>query len=224
MRQRDALASERDEFLRQRDGLIAERDELLQRGDTLAEEGRRWFEAAVAPGTAISSDAALDGARARRLKPPLLGLSRICKWQPQNRLIATARRASAERKWELAARFYREAIGYTPYSAALWVQYGHALKESGKLEAGECAYRRSLECDNRIADTHLQLGHVLVLQDRGNEASESYLCALRLAPYTHDAFYGLLALGWTAARLRSELKAETARPRGLRSRTQQQFR
>jgi len=92
------------------------------------------------------------------------------------------------------------------------------LKEAGKLEAGEYAYRRSLECDDRIADTHLQLAHVLALQNRASEASESYLRSLRLEPHSHDAIYGLLALGWTAETLRSELRGDRPRENADRTR------
>jgi tetratricopeptide (TPR) repeat protein len=135
-----------------------------------------------------------------------MDLRTIRQWRHQKKSMAAARRASAAHKWEIAARHYCEAIDCAPRKAALWVQYGHALKEAGKVEAGEYAYRRSLECDDRVADTHLQLARVLALQNRASEASESYLRALRLAPHSHDAIYGLLALGWTAETLRSQLQ------------------
>jgi tetratricopeptide (TPR) repeat protein len=93
----------------------------------------------------------------------------------------------------------------------LWVQYGHALKEAGKLEAGESAYRRSLECDDRLADTHLQLAHVLALQTRTIEASESCLRALRLAPSSYDAICALVSLGWTVETIRAEMQKEQSK-------------
>jgi tetratricopeptide (TPR) repeat protein len=112
--------------------------------------------------------------------------------------IALARCAARQERWELAVRYYRDAIDQAPRNAALWVQYGHALKEAGKFEASERAYQRALECDDRIADTHLQLGHLLGLQNRPIEAGESYIRALRLAPRLQDAFYALRSLGWAS--------------------------
>jgi glycosyltransferase involved in cell wall biosynthesis len=64
--------------------------------------------------------------------------------------------------------------------AGIWVQFGHALKESGDLKAAETAYRRSLEINELNADTHLQLGHVLKLQNRRQEAMSAYVRAAGL--------------------------------------------
>jgi hypothetical protein len=44
------------------------------------------------------------------------------------------------------------------------VQYGHALKESGNVREAENAYRKSLEFDADIADTHLQAGHAVKIE------------------------------------------------------------
>jgi hypothetical protein len=216
LRQLDAVIVERDELSRQRDGLAddcatiaAERDRAVAERDKLADESRRWFEATIAVGAAAGFGGAMPGgARKSILRSRLRELGTISQWRQQKRLIASARCASAAHKWEFAARYYSEAINCAPHNPALWVQYGHALREAGKLEAGEYAYRRSLECDDRIADTHLQLAHVLALQNRPSEASESLLRSLRLEPHLHDAIYGLLALGWTTETLRSELQGD----------------
>src|SRR4029077_12032902 len=74
------------------------------------------------------------------------------------------------RHWEVAARYYREALDLNPANTPIWVQYGHALKEQGLLDLAKEAYRRSLALDGTVADTHLQLGHVLKLQGRPYEA------------------------------------------------------
>jgi glycosyltransferase involved in cell wall biosynthesis len=96
-------------------------------------------------------------------------------------LTAAADRARDRGRWELAARFYQEALELTPARASIWVQYGHTLKESGNLAAAERAYRKSLKIASNIADTHLQLGHVLKLQGKLDDAGDAYLCALRVA-------------------------------------------
>jgi tetratricopeptide (TPR) repeat protein len=101
-------------------------------------------------------------------------------------VIALADRARDAGQWDLAARHYREALDRNPHNPPIWVQYGHALKESGglrdrdKLAQAELAYRRALSLDPGVADTYLQLGHVLKLEGRTDEAQGAYLQATAL--------------------------------------------
>src|SRR5438128_141783 len=102
-------------------------------------------------------------------------------------LIARADRARDARDWQSAARLYGEALAASPERPDIWVQYGHALKESGRRDEAEQAYRKSLAISADEADTHLQLGHLLKLTGRTDEAGESYLRALQLDPDQDDA-------------------------------------
>lgn len=63
----------------------------------------------------------------------------------------------------------------------IWVQYGHAAKESGDLPAAGGAYRRALDLRPGFADGHLQLGHALKRQGQTAAALESYVRAAGLA-------------------------------------------
>jgi glycosyltransferase involved in cell wall biosynthesis len=108
--------------------------------------------------------------------------------------ITLADRARDQRHWEMAARYYREALDLNPANTPIWVQYGHALKEQGFLEPAKEAYRRSLALDDAVADTHLQLGHVLKLQGHPYEAAEAYLTAYQLDPTSPFAAAELRAL------------------------------
>jgi len=110
------------------------------------------------------------------------------------------------RDWQSAARYYRQALKEKPDHPAIWVQYGHALKESGNRLEAENAYRKSIELDGDVADTHLQLGHVLKIQGRGSEASTAYLRALVLDPQLDDAAFELKGLGWTRGRIELALR------------------
>jgi cytochrome c-type biogenesis protein CcmH/NrfG len=105
-----------------------------------------------------------------------------------------------------AARYYRKALDQNPDNPPIWVQYGHALKESGSLSEAEDAYRKSLELDGDVADTHLQLGHALKIQGRKIEASVAYLRALALDPGLDHASAELKALGWTRGRIQLALR------------------
>jgi glycosyltransferase involved in cell wall biosynthesis len=123
-------------------------------------------------------------------------------------LIARADRARDAREWASAAGYYRKALDQNPDNPPIWVQYGHALKESGSLAEAENAYRKSLELDADVADTHLQLGHALKIQGRKIEASTAYLHALALDPALDHASAELRALGWTKGRIQLALRRE----------------
>ena len=123
-------------------------------------------------------------------------------------LIARADRARDARDWGSAARNYRKALDQNPNNPPIWVQYGHALKESGSPSEAENAYRKSLELDGGVADTHLQLGHALKIQGRKIEASAAYLRALAFDPALEHASAELKALGWTTGRIRLALRRE----------------
>jgi tetratricopeptide (TPR) repeat protein len=124
--------------------------------------------------------------------------------------ISRADRARDARDWATAARYYRKALDHNPDNPPIWVQYGHALKESGSLAEAENAYRKSLELDADVADTHLQLGHALKIQGRKIEASLAYLRALALDPELGHASAELKALGWTRGRIHLALRREWA--------------
>ena len=108
----------------------------------------------------------------------------------------------------LAAQYYQKALDQKPDNPPIWVQYGHALKESGNLPEAENAYRKSLELDADVADTHLQLGHVLKIQGRKIEATIAYLRALLLDPGLDHATLELKGLGWTKGRIQLVLRRE----------------
>jgi glycosyltransferase involved in cell wall biosynthesis len=91
-----------------------------------------------------------------------------------SQLISKADAAREIRDWTAAADAYGGALKIDPSLAAIWVQYGHALKESGQLDAAEKAYRQSIELEADVADTHLQLGHVLKTKGALHEARTAY--------------------------------------------------
>lgn len=106
------------------------------------------------------------------------GLSPIRGGLPSG--LVRADRARDYGDWRRAARYYRKALVEEPDAAAIWVQYGHALKEMGDPAAAEAAYRKSLQYDPDAADTWLQLGHAVKIQGRPGEAAAAYRQALAL--------------------------------------------
>ena len=120
--------------------------------------------------------------------------------------ILRAERAQEARRWELAARLYREALADMPNAPEMWVQYGHALKESGNVGEAEAAYRNSISLDPDSADAHLQLGHALKSQGRIDEAISTYFRSLALDPAPRHPWDELIALGWTTERIEQRLR------------------
>ncbi|KQN31621.1 hypothetical protein ASF00_02160 [Sphingomonas sp. Leaf34] len=110
-------------------------------------------------------------------------------------LIARADAARDRRNWLAAADAYRAVVRLQPRNAGLWVQLGHALKESGGIQAAGDAYRRALAIDRGNADTHLQLGHLLKMQGDRAAAVMAYAQALRLDPTLDPALRELVHLG-----------------------------
>ena len=143
---------------------------------------------------AFGDDAVVDAPRLGSMRRKLSVLSR-------------AGRARDAGQWELAAELYRKALQRNPRNAPIWVQYGHALKESGelrdpdKLTQAEVAYRTALSLNPGAADTHLQLGHVLKLQGKTKEARAAYLRAFALDPSSPFARQELGGQGWTEIHL-----------------------
>ena len=63
--------------------------------------------------------------------------------------------------WELAIRYYRDALDREPYKPNLWVQCGRALQEARKFSEAEFAYRRVLEIDSKNIQARSSLDKML---------------------------------------------------------------
>ena len=122
-------------------------------------------------------------------------LFRKPKAQP---LIKAGDQARDARNWLAAADAYGRALKIKPDRADLWVQLGHAKKESGDLPGAEAAYLQSLALAPMVADTHVQLGHLRRLQKRLEDSAAHFLDAAELDPslqYPVDALMQLSAQG-----------------------------
>ncbi len=109
--------------------------------------------------------------------------------------IARGDAANRLRDWTTAERAYAEALELDPELAHIWVQYGHALKELGRLSSAEKAYRRAVALRPETGDTHLQLGHLLKIVGRRSAAIIAYEAALAAPETRADALHELSALG-----------------------------
>jgi len=120
-------------------------------------------------------------------------------------LALKADAARDRRDWLRAARLYRASLEREPERPHLWVQLGHALKESGDLRGAERAYGEALEREPDAADTHLQLGHLLKLDGRRAEAAAAYARAVIMEPANPHALPELRTLLLGGAPLAADL-------------------
>lgn len=102
------------------------------------------------------------------------------------RHLAAGSAANAARDWKSARAHYAAALAIDPTLWAIWVQFGHALKEQGELSEAEAAYRRALGITPENGDTWLQLGHVLKLRGKLKHALAAYVRAWEIDPMARD--------------------------------------
>lgn len=94
--------------------------------------------------------------------------------------LAKGDRARAEGDWPVASASYAEALRIDDTDGALWVQYGHALKEGGALDPAIAAYRAAGERRPDCADARLHLAHALKRAGALGEAEHAFADTLRL--------------------------------------------
>lgn len=97
------------------------------------------------------------------------------------RLRVAADRARDTRQWREAARLYGAYLEAHPADFGLWVQCGHAEKESGRLDRALSCYSMALSLNERDADLHLQLGHLHKLMGRLDAAAQAYRQSVAIA-------------------------------------------
>ena len=144
-------------------------------------------------GDSRGSSAAANGAQEDAAAPEP-AVSRADKDAAVTNAVARGDTLRDARSWLAAREAYSEAVTLEPGLQPIWVQLGHACKESGDLIAAELAYRKAIEIRPEDPDAHLQLGHLLKLRGLLAAAIESYGNALALDPQLHDPRAEITAL------------------------------
>jgi tetratricopeptide (TPR) repeat protein len=118
-------------------------------------------------------------------------------------------RARDQRLWKKGASKYAKYLEANPGDAAIWVQYGHCLKEGGDYGGASNAYQRALSFMPRDADLHVQIGHLNKIAGRVRAAIASYRAALDIDPNIQSAHNELASLQpVVVARERRVLRAD----------------
>lgn len=97
------------------------------------------------------------------------------------KLPAAADKARDTGQWREAARLYNAYLEAHPTDFGLWVQCGHAEKESGRLDRALSCYSMALSLNELDADLHLQLGHLHKLMGRLDAAAQFYRQSIAIA-------------------------------------------
>ena len=97
-------------------------------------------------------------------------------------VFTQANQARDQQDWPRAISFYEKGLKLDSDHFAMWVQYGHCLKQNGRLAEAEKAYQRAIDLCPEDADINLQMGHLLKIQGRLSEAVIYYTRASDLAP------------------------------------------
>lgn len=112
-----------------------------------------------------------------------------------HRLLTTANEARNNEDWSQAALYFKQALEQDPDLAHIWIQYGHALKETGGHGDAKAAYEKAATLRPLWAEPQLHLGHVHKLAGDWAKARRSYLQAARLDPASADVLQELHSLG-----------------------------
>jgi len=88
--------------------------------------------------------------------------------------------ARDNKDWPRADAAYADYLALNPDDWAIWVQRGHAQKESGNLAGAERCYRRAADIDPRQSDPFFHLGGLMRRMDRVPEAIDYYRRAAEL--------------------------------------------
>jgi tetratricopeptide (TPR) repeat protein len=196
---RDVAAGSRAEAAAQRVAFVRARQETAEK-DTVIETMR---------GDATERDAAIERmhrelnsltevlARTRQIGATIDQLFDNLRFVFKRKVIILADRAREAGEWTVAAHYYRRALDRNPNRPEIWVQYGHALRESDRLSAAEQAYRRAIAGAPTLAEPYRFLGDVLRALRKRDEAVFAYLQARSLDPTSPDPLSGLSKLGWS---------------------------
>ena len=87
--------------------------------------------------------------------------------------------------WPAAVSHYRRYLEDQPRAFVIWVQLGHALKESGQLVEALLAYSEARRLNRNDSDLELSLGHLYKLMGHFEEALVHYQRSVEIDGNVH---------------------------------------
>lgn len=107
----------------------------------------------------------------------------------------------ANGEWQAAAGSYKASLEQDKMQPAIWVQLGHACKESGEKAKAREAYETAAQLEPENAETYLHLGHLLKNMGQERDAALVFAQCLKADPSMHDAYDQLMHLGWSRSEI-----------------------
>lgn len=112
--------------------------------------------------------------------------------------------ARDQHQWAKSEGHYRAALALHPYERTFWSQLGHVVREQGKLEEAEIAYRTACALGQPVSDLRMFVQHVL--QQLGINEQEYPLRSLQQGPIwqqppSHPDVMALARLMWCQTQL-----------------------
>jgi tetratricopeptide (TPR) repeat protein len=111
-----------------------------------------------------------------------------------NHELASAWMQQKPSRWDEAVRYRTAAVALRPFSAAVHLNLGNALKAKGDLDGAITCYHKALELDPKLASAHHNLGLALRAKGDLEGAIACYQKALTLDPKLAQAHLGLGAI------------------------------
>lgn len=115
-------------------------------------------------------------------------------------------RARDQRNWSECVEAYRTGLGIDASRADIWVQLGHAYKELGKYDESQRAYAVALQFKHNDADIHLNVGHLMKLQQDKASAAIHYMSAVQKDTTSLDAVRELMDLGFSLDEIAQKIR------------------
>jgi len=109
-------------------------------------------------------------------------------------LLAEADRQRDAGAWDTAARGYASWLALHPQDAAITIQLGHCLRETGDAAGALAAYRRAARWRPQDADLQVHIGHALKLGGDVPAARAAYSRALEIDAGSDAAWREFAAL------------------------------
>ncbi len=104
-----------------------------------------------------------------------------------HKLIARGNRARHAGDWSAAAAAFQTALEGDPSLYHIWMQLGHALAESYRIEEGRAAYQSAAALRPQSGEPYIHLGHITKREGRPRAAARHYAQALLREGYQDEA-------------------------------------
>jgi tetratricopeptide (TPR) repeat protein len=167
-------------------------DKLVQQGSL--HDAARCYEESVATVGAVALYRAgmLYMQMGEQEKAGLL-FQRACEMEPGNInfLAGKANLACLQKNYDKAIQIYQQLLTTQPDNPAILSNLARALRKNARYHDAEMVLRQARKVDDSAPQTVLDLGRVLLAQDKIEEAIECFTQLTHLPEYATDAYYNL---------------------------------